>query len=144
MQIIKLLTKHSLLFFLIVGVAVAAFMTYRSGLINQYRLVNHGEVTTGFVVQPQCDQHLRFTYQFAVGEITYRGLSVSDQCHQIKSGDPISVHYLDDDPKISTGGDPKNNLVNNVVTILVASLIAPLVLLLIFRIKLREWQRKSM
>lgn len=144
MQIIKFFAKHSLLFYLIVGIVIAAFMAFASGLLNQYRLANHANLTTGSVVQPQCDQHLRFSYQFVVNDVAYQGLATSDQCRQTKSGDPVLVHYLAENPRVSMGSDPKDALINNVITILIASLIIPLVLLLIFWFKLREWRKAAM
>lgn len=95
----------------------------------------------GSVVLTQCDQHLRFSYQFVVNGMIYRGLAISDRCRQIKSGDTISIRYLPEDPAINIGADPKRVLVNNAVTILIASLTIPLVLLLILRIKLRRLEK---
>ncbi|GLQ91538.1 hypothetical protein [Dyella acidisoli] len=141
MPLIKILIKHALLFGLIAGITVAVLMAYASDLLNQYKLVSHAQVATGSVVKPQCDQHLTFSYQFVVNGATYKGLATSDQCHQIKSGTPVSVHYLPEDPRISMGADPKESLINNVVAILIAASVVPVVLLLIFRIKLRKWEK---
>lgn len=141
MPLIKIFMKHSLLFYLIAGIAIATFMAAASGLLNQFKLANHASLAKGFVVKPRCDQHLSFSYQFILNDITYQGVATSDQCEQIKSGDPVLVRYLAENPRISMGTDPKGALISNVTAILIASLTGPLVLLLIFWLKLREWKK---
>lgn len=143
MPLIKFFMKHSLLFCLIVGIAMATFMAAASGLLSQFKLTNHASLAKGSVVQPQCDRHLSFSYQFILNDITYHGVATSDQCGQIKSGDPVLVRYLAENPRVSMGTDPKGALINNVTAILIASLTGPLVLLLIFWLKLREWKKSE-
>jgi hypothetical protein len=143
MPIIKILIKHSILFYLIAAIAIAAFMVVASGLLNQYKLMSHANFAKGSVIELRCGQHQSFRYQFSLNDISYQGLANSDQCGQIRSGDPVLVRYLAENPRVNMGVDPKRAFVNNATTILIASLASPLVLLLIFWLKLREWQRKG-
>ena len=140
MPLVKLLAKHAVLFYLFVGIAIIVFMGFATKIQNQYLLAHSGAVMRGVIVEPRCQQHLSFRYQFEVASITYHGLSVSDQCDQIKSGDAILVHYLPTNPKVSTAVNPKNTLTNSIETILMVSLTAPAILLLIFWIRLRAWK----
>jgi hypothetical protein len=143
MPIIKFFMKHALLFYLIVSISIAIFLVAETGLWNQFELANHGSLVKGSVVKPQCDRHLSFIYQFVLDDVTYRGESTSDECRQIKSGDPVLVYYLAENPKISIATDPNVALANNSVAILIASLTAPLVLLLIFWYKLRASKKSE-
>lgn len=143
MPLIKFFMNHSLSFYFVAAIVVAAFLVVTSGLLNQYRLANDAKLITGLVVQPQCDRHLSFIYQFVVNEVPYHGMATSGECNQIKSGDPVQIYYLAENPKISMGESPKNALTNNVMVILIGSLTVPLVLLLSFWIKLRKWRKAS-
>ncbi|MHB1272807.1 MAG: hypothetical protein ACYCZD_08575 [Rhodanobacter sp.] len=143
MQLVRVLIKHALLFYVFVGMAIATLMGFTTKIQNQYWLASVGVATKGMVVEPMCQQHLSFSYKFEVTGATYHGLSVSDQCSQIKSGDTVLVHYLSANPKVSTAANPNRTLTNNIVTILMASLTGPAILLLIFLVRLREWKKSD-
>jgi len=141
MQLVKLLIKHAVVFYVCACIAIATFMGFATKIEDQYWLANEGVPTKGVVLEPKCQQHLSFSYQFEVTGATYQGLSVSGQCNQIKSGDAVLVHYLYANPKVSTAANPKRTLTNNIVTILIASLTGPVILLLIFWFRLRQWKK---
>lgn len=141
MQVVRALIKHALLFYVFAGIAIAIFMGFATKIQDQYWLANMSVPAKGAVVEPRCQQHLAFSYQFEVTGVTYQGLSVSDQCDTIKSGDMVLVHYLPANPKVSTVADPHRTLINNIVFILMVSLTGPAILLLIFWIRLREWKK---
>lgn len=140
MSLVKLLTKHAVLFYLFVSMAIVVFMGFASKIQNQYLLAHNSVLMRGLIVEPRCQQHLSFRYQFEVASIIYQGLSVSDQCDQIKSGDVVLVHYLSANPEVSTALNPKKAFINCIETILMVSLTAPAILLLIFWIRLRAWK----
>jgi hypothetical protein len=141
MQLVRALIKHALLFYVFACIAIAIFMGFATKIQDQYWLAKMGVTAKGVVVEPRCQQHLAFSYQFEIAGATYRGLSISDQCDKIKSGDVVLVHYLPANPKVSTAANPHRALSNNIVFILMASLTGPVILLLIFWIRLRETTR---
>lgn len=141
MPLIKVLTKHAVLFYLFAGIAIVVFMGFATKIQNQYLLVNDSVLTRGVIVEPKCQQRFSFMYQFEVAGVTYQELSVSDQCYQIKSGDAVLVHYLAKNPEVSTAANPKHTLTNSIETMLMVSLTVPAILLLIFWIRLRGWRK---
>lgn len=141
MQLVRALIKHALLFYVFTGIAIAVFMGFATKIQDQYLLANISVSAKGVVVEPRCQQHLAFRYQFEVTSVTYHGLSVSDKCDKIKSGNVVFVHYLPANPKISTATNPHRTLINNIVFILMVSLTGPAILLLIFWMRLREWKK---
>lgn len=141
MPLVKLMTKHAVLFYFFVGIAIVVFMGFATKIEDQYLLANDSVLMKGLIVEPSCRQHLSFRYQFEVAGTTYQGLSVSDQCNQIKSGDAVLVHYLPANPKVNIASNPKHTLTTSIETILMVSLTAPAILLLIFWIQLRAWKK---
>jgi hypothetical protein len=144
MPIVKVLIRHAVLFYVLVGIAMAIFLGFATKIQDQYWLAKEGVPTKGVVVEPKCQQHLSFSYQFEVIGLPYQGLSVSDLCNQIKSGDAVSVHYLSANPKVNTAANPERTLTNNIVTIVMVSLSGPAIILLILWLRLREWKRRMM
>lgn len=141
MPLVKFLLRHALLFYFSCALLTAALMVLATRVVHQYELVEKGVQAQGVVVEPDCGRHLSFSYRFPVAGATYAGQSVSDHCMSVRAGAAVMVHYLPDEPSVSTAGDPAALFRSNRDTILLVALTAPAFLLLIFRVRLRIWKR---
>jgi len=143
MPLVSVLLKHALPFYATTVLLVAVLMSLGTGVRDQYQLANEGVRTQGVVVEPLCESHLAFKYQFVVGNTSYEGFSVSESCSDLRLGASVPVYFRPDDPKVNTAEDPADLFGNSLSMIILASLTSPAFLLLIFRLQLRATERQE-
>lgn len=141
MPLVRFTLKHALIVYVIAALLVVVFMGLATGVVHQYELVEEGVQAEGVVIEPDCGRHLSFSYRFTVTGAPYSGQSVSDHCSSVRTGAAVTVHYLPADPSVNTAGDPGALFRGNRDTILLAALTAPAFLLLIFKVRLKRWER---
>ena len=135
--------RRALLVYICAALALACFLTFTTGLLDEYRLIDDGKTANGVVVQPSCDQHSSFSYRFELAGASYQGRSTSHPCGQISRGDEVVVHYLPGRPEVSMVGDPRARFVNDATATGMATAMMPAIFLLIFWAKRRDLRKQQ-
>jgi hypothetical protein len=114
------------------------------GRTQKYLLLSQDGVSAeAIVMKPDCGNHSTFIYHFSVDgrEIESRDYSDGD-CHQLKPGQTVRIHYLPRDPTISMVGDPTKFLAGERKVALGMSLVLPGLILWAYS-RRRERQENS-
>jgi len=79
---------------------------------DYYNLTHFGRQTSGVVTRQTCNVHMMLWYRFMVGSQAFTGGDFNEACHSLTAGQPISVYYLPQDPKMNISEDPLGRLEN--------------------------------
>jgi hypothetical protein len=117
--------------YLPLAVLVACFFTYVGSSRYYYQLVREGQEVRGVVVAPTCGQHNSLNFEFVAAGRTWPASGHSAHCSELRSGDPVTVWYLPDNPEVSSLDEPRDGLTNELETVGLAALVLPAFALLV-------------
>jgi hypothetical protein len=109
-----------------------------SSLSESKVLADHGVIVTGKVKEVTCENHASFVYEFEKNDLTFEGTDYSFKtgigCDSLKIGTLVSVVFLPENPRVSSIGEPKQNLRDNLMFVfMMVFFLAMTTLFLFFR-----------